>query len=313
MRKTFLITRATGKVGAAVARALAAQGIRARLARHAARPDADGHDAVPFDYDDPGTIRAALDGADGLLLLTPPSNRQADWAALTIDLAMSAGVDRIVRLSVAAAPLVPCIQLGRWHRMTERYLQASGARWTIVRPVPYMQNFLGMYSAADDGALTAPLGDGAISYVDTEDVGRFCAWALLNDAAIGEIHTVTGDAVLTTSEAVAALETALGTAIAYRPAGIGDWRRQATRLTGSSMRSPSCSRRWAQARSRRRHQRLPTRCHRRQHPSPTSPPGTGISSGRGSRQADSKPCRQELDFRPSRRALTSAPQGEASN
>ena len=105
MSKTFLIIGATGKVGAAVARALAAQGIRARLARHAARPDADGHDAVPFDYDDPGTIRAALDGVDGLFLLTPPSNRQADWAALTIDLAMSAGVDRIVRLSVAAAPL----------------------------------------------------------------------------------------------------------------------------------------------------------------------------------------------------------------
>ncbi len=226
MSKTFLITGATGKVGSAVARALAAQGIRARLAQHAATVDIDGHDAVPFDYDDPATIRSALDGVDGLVLLTPPANRQTDWAALTIDFALSAGVDRIVRLSVAAAPLVPGIQLGRWHRMTERYLQASGARWTIVRPVPYMQNFLGMYSAADDGALTAPLGEAAISYVDAEDVGRFCAWALQNDDAIGETYTVTGDDVLTTSAAVAALETTLGTAVAYRPAGIGDWRRQ---------------------------------------------------------------------------------------
>ena len=226
MRETFLITGATGKVGSAVARALAAQGIRARLAHHAAASDIDSHDVVPFDYDDPATIRAALDGVDGLFLLTPPSNRQTDWAALTIDLAMGAGVDRIVRLSVAAAPLVPGIQLGRWHRMTERYLQASGARWTIVRPVPYMQNFLGMYSTADDGALTAPLGDGAISYVDAEDVGRFCAWALQNDDTIGEIYTVTGNDVLPTSDAVATLETALGTAIAYRPAAIGDWRRQ---------------------------------------------------------------------------------------
>jgi len=98
---------ATGRVGRHVAAALADQPVEARaLVR---RPGAIG---VPLptvcaDLTDPGSVRAALDGAERLFLVTPHGSDQDLLEAAAIMAAQEAGVKHVVKVSAGAAALGP--------------------------------------------------------------------------------------------------------------------------------------------------------------------------------------------------------------
>jgi uncharacterized protein YbjT (DUF2867 family) len=147
---------------------------------------------------------AALQDIDTLVLLTPPDARQVDWAVRTIDLAQAAGVSRVVRMSVLAAAMEPGIALGRWHRTVERYLSASDMDWTIVRPGPFMQNFLGMYPASNEG-FRLPVGDAAVNHIHVADVARALATVTLEEGHSKHIYMLTGGQPLSLAEAAKVL------------------------------------------------------------------------------------------------------------
>lgn len=227
MKPRILITGATGKVGRSLVAELSAAGIPHRAAVHS--PQKGGPlrgpntQTVRFDFDDDESICTALEDIETLVLITPPSDRQVDWATRTIDLAKEMGVQRVVRLSVLAAAMEPGITLGRWHRIVERYLQASNLDWTIVRPGPYMQNFLGLYPGADDG-LHLPVGEAPVNHIDVRDVARALAAVITGSGHSGQIHMVTGGQPLTMAQAMATLGPALGRAPAYHDASVGETR-----------------------------------------------------------------------------------------
>jgi uncharacterized protein YbjT (DUF2867 family) len=90
MKSQVFITGATGKVGRNLVRELEQAGLRIRAGIHTPCEScgfSEDVEEVPFDFEDAQSIRAALQDAETLSLLTPPDARQVDWAIRTIDLA----------------------------------------------------------------------------------------------------------------------------------------------------------------------------------------------------------------------------------
>ncbi|MGB3541732.1 SDR family oxidoreductase, partial [Rubrivirga sp.] len=103
-----VVTGATGTVGTAVLNKLLADGHEAVAADRSGGRDWKGA-SVRFDFEDVSTHRPALEGADGLFLMRPPS-LGADAVNPVVDAALGAGVGRVAFLSVLGAgrnPLLP--------------------------------------------------------------------------------------------------------------------------------------------------------------------------------------------------------------
>ena len=195
----------TGTIGTHVAAGLAASGAEARaLVRDPALPGL----ALPTaqaDLRDFGSLRAAVDGAEQLFLLTPHGPDQDLLEANAIDAAEAAGVKRIVKISGGAASLGPngasCTAVAHWR--SERQIEDSGLRFCFLRPSFLMQNVLGLSPVA--GVLLAPLGNAPIAMVDARDVAA-CAVAVLLDRETtdGAWH-LTGPAGLTFADVASRL------------------------------------------------------------------------------------------------------------
>lgn len=92
-RNTALVLGGTGRTGALVAKKLVEQGFNARTAaRHGG--------SVMFDWDNPDTYSAALDGADRIYLVSPTMRiKFAGQVADFLDLAEQAAVRHVTYLS----------------------------------------------------------------------------------------------------------------------------------------------------------------------------------------------------------------------
>jgi len=118
-RRITLVLGGTGKTGRRVAARLAARGVPARVASRTGAPR--------FDWNDPGSWDAALDGVGAAWLSYAPDLAipgAADTIRAFVDRAVAAGVRRLVLLS------------GRGEEEAERcerIVQASGVEWTVLR------------------------------------------------------------------------------------------------------------------------------------------------------------------------------------
>ena len=148
----ILVTGATGTVGSEVARQLIAAGQKPRLlVRNPEKAKAfEGKaEIVKGDLDDAASLSAALKGVDKLFLLTSGVDgpRLEEKA---IDQAKAAGVKHVVKLSVIGAEY-EALSFGKWHRKSEKKLEASGLAWTFIRPGNFMSNAL-MWGRHHQGA-----------------------------------------------------------------------------------------------------------------------------------------------------------------
>lgn len=196
MTHTTLVTSAAGKVGRSLIGQLQELGTPVRAAVRSPEKAADlaGPDTeiVPFDFERPDQIASVMDGVKALCLITPPHFKQVEWATQTIDRALEAGVERIVRLSVRVADLSPSTQMTRWHRTVERYLREADCEWTIVRPTPFFQNFMGLAPRNGKGYFF-PLDAGVRAcHMDIRDAAAVLAKALLETGHEGKTYTITG-------------------------------------------------------------------------------------------------------------------------
>jgi uncharacterized protein YbjT (DUF2867 family) len=209
----ILVTAARGKVGHSLINQLARHGHRVRAGMHSlddlpALPS--NVEPVTLEFADAHSVRTAMDGVDTVVLITPPSPLQVDYATVAIDMAKEAKVRHVVRLSVLAAAMEPGIQLGRWHRVVERYLQASGLEWTIVRPGPFFQKLQGMYSHANR-CFELPAADAPVNHIDVDDVASALSEILeAGSTHTGKIHMVTGKEGLTFADIARRLSVTTG-------------------------------------------------------------------------------------------------------
>jgi uncharacterized protein YbjT (DUF2867 family) len=214
----ILLTGATGTVGRATAAALTAAGVPFRVAaRTPLKAEALGMAAVEMDWDRPETLGAAFAGADKLFLLTPVSERQAEYVAAAALAAKQQGIRHIVRLSVIDAEVEPGYAMGRVHRAGERSIEASGIPWTFLRAGSFAQNFVNYYGVDPYKSVPVylPHGPGGASWVDARDVGEVAAKALTESGHEGKAYVLTGGEAVATADAIALLGEALGRQYEY--------------------------------------------------------------------------------------------------
>jgi uncharacterized protein YbjT (DUF2867 family) len=136
-------------------------------------------DAVYLDLDDPRTIPDALKGVDYIFLLTGYSVDMLVHSKAVVDAALKAHVKFIVHLGVFT-PEHDCYDPHfAWHQMIEVYIKASGIPYTFLHPNCFLQNFLGIYSFAQNGKLIFYTNDKRVGWIALEDVAEATAKILI--------------------------------------------------------------------------------------------------------------------------------------
>ena len=216
MSGKILVTGATGKVGSEIVKQMVAQHLEVRAGAH--HPDKTkapaGVEVVHFDYADPASIKAALEGVEGLFFMSPPPQAESSQMAQTVvDLAKQAGVKHIVKLSAAGAESNETMQL----RIDEKMVEASGIPYTHLRPSFFNQNFsTGQAQSIKQGAIYLPAGDGKTGFIDTRDIAAVAIAAFTNPAKhANKAYTLTGSEALDHYQVVELISKAAGKEIKY--------------------------------------------------------------------------------------------------
>ncbi|GHG51784.1 NmrA family NAD(P)-binding protein [Streptomyces griseocarneus] len=192
---TTLVIGATGTTGSRTTAQLTAAGHRVKAASRRAT-QLPGAEPVRFDWYDPATFGAALDGADRVYLVPPVGD--PDPAAVMLPFlhrARAAGVRRAVLLSSSAVP-----EGGPAAGAVHRALPGLFEQWAVLRPSWFMQNFTGTHAHADSirehGVILTAAGTGRVGFVDADDIAAVAVHALTDDRAPDTDLVLTGPEAL---------------------------------------------------------------------------------------------------------------------
>jgi uncharacterized protein YbjT (DUF2867 family) len=216
----LLITGATGMIGSLLTDALVARGVEFSVMlrpgdsgdRIAGKP---GVTSTEGDFDDPASLRRALEGVDRAFLLTNSTERTEAQQIVFVEAARAQRVGHVVKLSQLAADLQSPVRFLRYHAAVEAALANSTVGWTFVRPNLILQAYLPFAPAIAHGALPAPIGDAVVSVVDARDIAAVAAAALTEDGHVGKTYTVTGPAAVSHADIAAALGNVIGRRVRF--------------------------------------------------------------------------------------------------
>jgi uncharacterized protein YbjT (DUF2867 family) len=217
----YLITGATGNVGARVVERLLARGERpAIFARDAEKARARFGDRVEVlvgDFGDAASMARALKGVDVLFLVTSgPDLERHDAAAAKV--AKASGVKRIVKLSSADA--ASRVGTGVWHARGESAIREAGVPFVFVRPTGFMDNALfWARSIKTQGVVRSSTGEGKIPFIHSDDIADVATLVLTSALATSEYEgqalPITGPEALSYGEMGVKIGAAIGKPIAY--------------------------------------------------------------------------------------------------
>ncbi|BAG19867.1 MULTISPECIES: NAD(P)H-binding protein [Streptomyces] len=212
-REPVLVTGGTGKTGRRVVALLRERGVETRAASRSGE--------TPFDWTDPTTWAAALDGA-AAVYITPLDASPSPTPAF-VEQAVASGVRRLVLLSARGTDqpgyFGPGHDDGGPHGAGERAVRASGVAWTILRPGWFAQNFSEgvFHDAVRDGELALPTGDGKASFVDADDIAEVAVAALTEDGHAGQEYGLSGPRALGMDDVLDEIAKETGKRAAYVP------------------------------------------------------------------------------------------------
>lgn len=218
------ITAASGHLGRLVLDDLLARGVEASGIRAAARDVtklADfaerGVEVVYGDYTDSESLRAALAGAEKVLLISSAgaSEDRIKHHLNAVEAAKQAGVRHIVYTSIAHADNNP-ISFSWVHKDTEAALRESGIPATILRNNWYFENLLASVGLAlEHGAFIGSAGDGKIGYATRADYAAAAAAVLAGEGHEGKVYELSGDVALTNAQIAAEVTAQSGKQVSY--------------------------------------------------------------------------------------------------
>jgi uncharacterized protein YbjT (DUF2867 family) len=212
----ILVTGATGNVGSAAVRLLAAQYRPTRaLVRDPSRALRDGAvEIVTGDFDRPDTLDAAIRGIDTILLVSPAVPAQE---IAVIDSAVRNGVTHLVKITSKASADSP-VDRRRGQAQIEAHLETTGLAFTLLRANAYMQNLLALAPMIKQtGGFLMSAGDGKVGMIDARDVAAAAvAVAAAPGSHASKTYWLTGPGLITYTDVARELTDTLGRAVEYR-------------------------------------------------------------------------------------------------
>ncbi|MEV4636763.1 SDR family oxidoreductase [Actinoplanes sp. NPDC049548] len=209
-----VVSGATGRLGGRVAARLDRP--QRLLVRDAARaPSIPGAEVAQADYGDATAVRAALEGAGTVLMVSASeSPDRVDRHRVFVDAAAAAGVGHLVYTSFARARPDATFTLARDHWATEQHIRESGLPFTFLRDNLYADFVPAL--VGDDGVIRWPGGDGRAAVVAQDDIADAIV-AVLRDPGphAGRTYDLTGPEALTFAEMAAVLTEATGREVRF--------------------------------------------------------------------------------------------------
>jgi uncharacterized protein YbjT (DUF2867 family) len=216
----ILVTGASGTNGTELIKRLSEQrvSVRGMVRRPHTHSDTalSNVEYVTADFDDPASVRRALEGIERVFLVTNSTERVEEQQLSFVDNARAAGVRSIVYLSQLHSAKDSPVRFLRYHAVVEDAIALSGMAFTHLRPNLYMQGFLAFRSSiAAEGRFFAPISDARVSIVDVRDIAEVAAVALTHSGHEGKVYDITGSEALTHAEMALQLSNEVGKQITF--------------------------------------------------------------------------------------------------
>ena len=223
----IVITGASGNYGRIATDGLIAKGRAADLILITRSPDkladraAQGCTVRYGDFDNPGTLAEAVQGADKMLLIsgTRVGARVVQHKA-AIDAAAAAGLEHLLYTSFIGIddPANPA-EVRHDHIETEKLIKNSGIAWTMLRDAHYADAMILMAGPGvmASGQWISNAGDGREAMVWRDDCAA-CAVAVLSGAGHeGQTYNITGPELQSFADVTALMAEITGVPLAYVP------------------------------------------------------------------------------------------------
>jgi len=213
------VTGATGQLGRLVVNKLKEKVSATSLVALVRTPEKAsdfGVEIRPFDYTQPESMVASLQGIDNLLLISGNElGQRLPQHKAVIEAAKKAGVKHIIYTSILHAD-TSTLQLAAEHLATEVAIKASGLTYTILRNGWYTENYTGSAKGAiGAGAFIGCAGDGKIASAARVDYAEAAAVVLAGESHENKIYELAGDTAYTLTELAAEISRQTGKQIPY--------------------------------------------------------------------------------------------------
>jgi uncharacterized protein YbjT (DUF2867 family) len=179
---TILVTGATGNIGRQVVEHLVKRGadVRALVRDPSKASFPAGVSVVQGDFLDVDSLRKAMSGVSTLFLLNAVVPDEFTQALIALNVARSAGIERIVYLSVIHADVYVNVPHFAGKFGVERMIEQMDFKATILRPAYFIQNDLMVKDVITGyGAYTMPIGAKGLAMIDVRDIAEIAALELL--------------------------------------------------------------------------------------------------------------------------------------
>lgn len=179
---TILVTGATGNIGRQVVEHLVSRGadIRALVRDPSKASFPAGVSIMQGDFLDVDSLRKAMSGVSTLFLLNAVVPDEFTQALVALNVARSAGIERIVYLSVIHADVYVNVPHFAGKFGVERMIEQMDFQATILRPAYFIQNDLMIEDVITGyGTYTMPIGAKGLAMIDVRDIAEIAALELL--------------------------------------------------------------------------------------------------------------------------------------